>query len=97
MESENSSREITPSQNQQYRRRLWCFTLFTRDGVQCIPPTELPDTMTYLQFQEEVCPETKRHHYQGFIRTAATQGNRMLQVKSHLQTAFRTTLSPRVS
>ena len=46
MEFENSPAlvEISPDQNQNVRRRLWCFTLFTRDGTQCIPPTELPST-----------------------------------------------------
>ena len=96
MESENSPAlvEISPDQNQNVRRRLWCFTLFTRDGTQCIPPTELPSSMTYLHFQEEVCPTTQRHHYQGFCRIPVHV--RMTQAKKKVQKAFSTSLSPRM-
>lgn len=96
MESENSPAlvEISPDQNQSFRRRLWCFTLFTRDDTLCTPPTELPSSMSYLQFQEEICPTTQRHHYQGFCRFNAQV--RMTQAKAKVQSAFRTTLSPRM-
>ena len=91
MDSENTERssdlapdmvEVTPSTNQSTRRKLWCFTLFTEaPGTTATPPTELPDGFTFLIFQEEICPRTQRHHYQGFVRVASPHGLRFTQLK----------------
>jgi len=50
--------------------------------------------MSYLHFQEEICPSTQRHHFQGFCRFNAQV--RMTQAKAKVQSAFRTTLTPRM-
>lgn len=55
----------------------WCFTIHEIRDVKWNP-----DTMTYLVYQEEVCPETKKHHIQGFVQLK--QRKRMNQVKDIL-------------
>lgn len=44
------------------RCRDWCFTAFQVD-----PPTYDVSCHVYLVFQREVCPETGRQHWQGFV------------------------------
>ena len=104
MDSENPERsvdpgidfvEVTPSSNQSTRRKLWCFTLFTdAPGTPAVAPTELPSGFSFMIFQEEICPSTQRHHYQGFVRVESPHGTRFTQVKRLVQTAFHTTKSP---
>ena len=104
MDSENTERsldpgsdmvEVTPSTNQSTRRKLWCFTLFTdAPGTPAIPPSELPDGFSFFIYQEEICPRTQRHHYQGFVRVSSPHGIRFTQLKRMVQTAFHTTKSP---
>lgn len=49
-----------------YRR--WCFTSYDVEN----PPTgEIPG-LTYLIYQLEKCPDTGRHHYQGYIHLSKT-------------------------
>lgn len=44
------------------RARDLCFTAFQQD-----PPTMVPGTMSYLVYQQEVCPKTGRDHWQGYV------------------------------
>lgn len=44
------------------RARAFCFTDYERDELFLL---RLP--YTYLCWGEEICPTTKRHHYQGFV------------------------------
>jgi len=50
--------------------------------------------MSYLHYQEEICPSTSRHHYQGFLKFKVKK--RFKQAKAQLMAAFKTTLSPRM-
>ena len=43
------------------KARAYCFTAFQDD-----PPT-WDDTFTYLVYQREVCPDTQREHWQGYV------------------------------
>ncbi|AEM05804.1 REP [Rodent stool-associated circular genome virus] len=45
------------------RGKYWCFTSYVDEGGL---PSVLPDTMTYLIYQREVCPTSAREHYQGY-------------------------------
>lgn len=93
MDSENFQlTEVPESENRGRRGHLWCFTLFTRPDKPHVPPTELPPAMSYLVFQEERCPETGRHHYQGFMNLIK-QSHRPA-AKKVLQKAFSTACSP---
>ena len=75
------------------RVRFWCFTLhFTPDDGSTTPPSELPDRCSYVQFQHEVCPDTQRNHYQGFMRV--TTNVRMQTAKTIVMAMFRTIIQP---
>lgn len=50
---------LSPSKN-------WCFTSFATDKV----PVFDPETMSYLVFQIEECPDTHRRHFQGYVQLA---------------------------
>lgn len=41
--------------------RNWCFTSYREE------PFVLTDRMTYIIFQKEVCPTTKKEHWQGYV------------------------------
>ena len=98
MESENSPAlvEITPAQNQTTRRKMWCFTIFYRDlGTDIRLPEELHIAMSFMVYQQEICPTTERHHIQGFCRFL--KDIRFSQAKANLQIAFRTLIGPHLS
>lgn len=42
----------------------WCFTTFLIEPM----PIFDPETMSYLIFQKEKCPDTEREHYQGYVQ-----------------------------
>lgn len=44
----------------------FCFTIFE---PLIAPPYPLPENFTYLSYQWEICPSTKRAHIQGFCQT----------------------------
>lgn len=46
--------------------RTWCFTLFEFDETTIANMEHWPDRK-YLVVGEEVCPETKKHHLQGYV------------------------------
>lgn len=43
--------------------RNWCFTSFREEDH----PFDMTDRMNFLVFQREVCPETKKGHWQGYV------------------------------
>ena len=76
-------------------RKQWCFTLHYQDlGVDITLPSELPPTMTYLVFQQELTPTTERPHLQGFVCFSSVV--RFTQVRTRLQAAFSTTRFPHI-
>lgn len=54
-----------------YKARDFCITVYDVN-----PPTFDVETMRYLCYQEELCPETKRHHYQGYVEFLGQTGTR---------------------
>ena len=65
-------------------RKQWCFTLHYQDlGVDITLPSELPPTMTYLVFQQELTPTTERPHLQGFVCFSSVV--RFTQVRTRLR------------
>nr|WAE42283.1 MAG: replication associated protein [Cressdnaviricota sp.] len=46
------------------KNRNYCFTIF---NINNIPNAEEIPEISFLIFQEEECPETKRHHLQGYV------------------------------
>ena len=44
------------------RHRAWCATIWDID-----PPVFNPDTMSYLLYAPETCPETGKHHFQSYV------------------------------
>lgn len=52
-------------------RRDWCFTSFDREMIQKVVDRTmtLPNGVTYLCCQVELCPDTGREHVQGFALT----------------------------
>jgi len=78
------------------KRKHWCFTLFyVEEGRDCIFPTELPPSCTYLMCQRESCPDTGRTHVQGYI--ACSSAVRFTVAKLLVQQLFGTTASPRMA
>ena len=68
-------------------RKHWCFTLFyDEEGRDCIFPTELPPSCTYLMCQRESCPDTGRTHVQGYLACASAV--RFTVAKSLVQQLF---------
>lgn len=59
-----SSLEIFSSMSQRASpAKNWCFTSFAEES-----PKYDAETMAYLVFQREECPETKRRHWQGYLQ-----------------------------
>ena len=50
------------------RAKFWCFTSYADEM-----PTVLPAGVTYMVYQREVCPETTREHWQGYLELATRQ------------------------
>lgn len=46
----------------EHRSPYWCFTSYDDEG----PEIDL-NLVTYLVFQKETCPETKKEHWQGYV------------------------------
>lgn len=44
-----------------YRRRNWCFTSFNKE------PFKINDQIRYIVQGKEICPDTKNHHWQGYL------------------------------
>ncbi len=69
------------------KKRHWCFTSY----LEVLPVTFDKNIVRYCIYQREVCPETKKEHFQGYIEFF--DGKRLLQVKSvlgecHLEPRF---------
>ncbi len=48
--------------------RTYCFTLFCEGTTKCAASAfELKDKIRYLVWQQELCPKTKKEHYQGYL------------------------------
>jgi len=50
------------------RAKYYCFTSYA-----ATLPTELPSGVTYLVYQREICPDTGREHFQGYLELEARQ------------------------
>ncbi len=50
-------------------RKNWVFTQYL-DQPHNLHFAELPEDVTYIVYQEEICPTTKRKHFQGYIQCA---------------------------
>ena len=48
-----------------HRSRAWCCTIFNLEEY---PPLAARDDILTLVVGEEICPDTKRVHYQGYVR-----------------------------
>ncbi len=75
-------------QQKRLRRRNWCFTDFSLPNLKSIFD-ENKDIIRYLAYGEEICPTTKRTHYQGWIQMVNPKDlnpvRRMLGGKAHLE------------
>lgn len=69
--------------------KRWTWTFFLDQGDWT--PQYLPDKMDYLIYEEEICPDTGRHHLQGYIRlkkkTRMATVKKMLHNTCHLEIA----------
>lgn len=63
--------------------RSWCFTSFNVSGEEFTRILETP--YKYIVLGEEVCPETGKHHYQGYVEYASPRS--MSAVKKSLGSA----------
>lgn len=56
-----------PALSSTVKSRHWCFTSFNtgQDGTLTIPGPR--SGVDYFCFQQEVCPETQKHHLQGYV------------------------------
>ena len=52
------------------RTKYWCFTSYVGHDIL---PSEITDDITYLTYQREICPETHREHWQGYLELATRQ------------------------
>jgi len=57
----------------------WCFTLYPESCLANNPtdkcrifPFEGQDNVKYCSYQEEICPDTKKRHYQGYVQFKET-------------------------
>lgn len=75
---------MSTAQNQNKKFRSWCFTSFnvTREEFDRI--LSLPST--YIVVGKEVCPETGKHHFQGYVEYASPRS--MSAVKKSLGPQF---------
>lgn len=58
--------------------RNWVFTSFRAEDH----PFDMTDRMTYMIFQREICPETKKEHWQGYVEFS--KSTTLRQVKREL-------------
>ncbi len=50
------------------KSRSYCFTLFCEGTTKCASAAfELKGNMRYIVWQQEVCPDTLKEHYQGYV------------------------------
>lgn len=66
------------------RNRAWCFTSF-----QDTEPTFNTEKMKYLVYGKEICPETKKEHWQGYVEWINPQsmvGCKKILGEVHLET-----------
>jgi len=49
--------------------RAWCFTVHVRndDEIHAFKPFEEWEHVSYIVYQLERCPETRRYHFQGYV------------------------------
>lgn len=52
------------------RTKYWCFTSYVGQDVL---PSELTPELSYLTYQREICPETGREHWQGYLELTSRQ------------------------
>lgn len=48
------------------KSKFWCFTSFAEGGP-CEPDQTWTEKVQYCIYQAEICPKTKKRHYQGYI------------------------------
>lgn len=63
--------------------KYWCFTSYNLNA-EFTEWESLPDAVTYLIYQEEICPETRKRHLQGYVEF--DRSYRMQRVKQILGT-----------
>lgn len=58
---------------QESRRINWCFTDFCEPRITEDVPGIAPDQVRYLVAQKEICPDTGREHWQGYVQLNVKQ------------------------
>lgn len=66
--------EVVGGNTNPHRDRNWCFTSWTE------PTWHLNVTYKYLTYGLEICPETKREHYQGYVEFALKKSLKQLKL-----------------
>ena len=69
------------------RSRAWCFTMYRTDE-----PVFNKESMTYMIFQREKCPDTGREHWQGYVyfkaqKTMSSTKRQLNDLTVHLEKA----------
>lgn len=64
LDSEKMNEFLDNGQKSGKRVRAWAFTLFREDNN---PPVFNPLLMRYLCYGSEICPKSKKHHFQSYI------------------------------
>jgi hypothetical protein len=61
--------------------RNFCFTVFAEPGedLRLLDPSSWPVWVTYVIYQMELCPDTARHHFQGYLELEEQKRYQALQ------------------
>lgn len=64
--------------------RNYVFTQFTKergeDSPRLLMPEDFPEWLSYVSYQLEMCPETGRLHFQGYLECVGKKSFAQLQV-----------------
>lgn len=71
----------------QPRVRNWCFTSYDCDGLLTPELWDASLQIDYCVYQQEICPDTQRHHFQGYLHSKVSLRLAALKQIPGLETA----------